>query len=206
MVDSTTSNHPTGTSAGFMIAHSWDWGGGGALLYQDFDSDYGRLYTNSKQCDATSYGGWKKVAWTSDIPTVTNYYWANVKISDKSSTSTSPTFAYPTSIYSQFTNGSKIIGYVGRGGSTNNLYFGNYETADVCIFTNNDTSTSIYLKTGGKVGIGTNNPSNKRRLITHTFTATLAGSPTLARNVAVVTLDSSFTSIVIWSAKSSVTT
>lgn len=69
MVDSTTSNHPTGTRAGFMIAHSWDWGGGGALLYQDFDSDYGRLYTNSKQCDATSYTGWKKVAWTSDIPT-----------------------------------------------------------------------------------------------------------------------------------------
>ena len=96
MVDSTTSNHPTGTSAGFMIAHSWDWGGGGALLYQDFDSDYGRLYTNAKQCDATSYSGWKKVAWTSDIPTVTNYYWANVQISDQSSTSTSPTFANAT--------------------------------------------------------------------------------------------------------------
>lgn len=33
----------------------------------------------------------KKVAFTSDIPTVTNYYWANVKISASSSTTTSPT-------------------------------------------------------------------------------------------------------------------
>ena len=32
------------------------------------------------------------LAMTSDIPTVTNYYWANVKVSSSSSTSTSPTF------------------------------------------------------------------------------------------------------------------
>ena len=31
-------------------------------------------------------------AYTSDIPTVTNYYWANIKVSASSSTSTSPTF------------------------------------------------------------------------------------------------------------------
>ena len=34
---------------------------------------------------------WKTLALTSDIPTVTNYYWANVKISASSSTTTSPT-------------------------------------------------------------------------------------------------------------------
>lgn len=33
------------------------------------------------------------LAMTSDIPTVTNYYWANVKVSSSSSTSTSPTFS-----------------------------------------------------------------------------------------------------------------
>jgi hypothetical protein len=36
------------------------------------------------------------LALTSQIPTVTNYYWANVKISSASSTSTSPTFATAT--------------------------------------------------------------------------------------------------------------
>lgn len=33
------------------------------------------------------------LAMTSDIPTVTNYYWANVKVSSSSNTSTSPTFS-----------------------------------------------------------------------------------------------------------------
>ena len=33
------------------------------------------------------------LAMTSDIPTVTNYYWANVKVSSSSSTGTSPTFS-----------------------------------------------------------------------------------------------------------------
>lgn len=33
------------------------------------------------------------LAMTSDIPTVTNYYWANVRVSSSSSTSTSPTFS-----------------------------------------------------------------------------------------------------------------
>ena len=34
----------------------------------------------------------KKVAFTSDIPTVTDYYWADVKVSSISNTNTSPTF------------------------------------------------------------------------------------------------------------------
>lgn len=41
----------------------------------------------------------KSIAFTSDIPTVptvTNYYWANIKVSASSSTSTSPTFATAT--------------------------------------------------------------------------------------------------------------
>lgn len=35
----------------------------------------------------------RNVAFTSDIPTVTNYYWANVRVSSSSSTGTSPTFS-----------------------------------------------------------------------------------------------------------------
>ncbi len=49
------------------------------------DNIYYRRHTES------GFTGWKRLALTSDIPTVTNYYWANVKISASSSTTTSPT-------------------------------------------------------------------------------------------------------------------
>lgn len=60
MPDANTANKPSGAGAGFMIAHSWDWGGGAALLYQDFDSsDHSRLWTNRRNCgDDTAYTGW----------------------------------------------------------------------------------------------------------------------------------------------------
>ena len=91
MADSQTANKPC-SGAGFIIGHGWDWGYGGAMIYQDFDgNDGGRLYTNSRQCDG-AWQGWNKVAFVKEIPTVTDYYWANVKVSASSSTSTSPTF------------------------------------------------------------------------------------------------------------------
>ena len=52
----------------------------------------GRMYYRNKDYNNDTWGSWKTIAWTSDIPTVTDYYWANVKISASSSTSTSPTF------------------------------------------------------------------------------------------------------------------
>ena len=39
-----------------------------------------------------TFGNWEKLAFTSDIPTVTDYYWANIKISNQSNNNTSPTF------------------------------------------------------------------------------------------------------------------
>lgn len=91
MADGNTANKPC-SGAGFIIGHSWDWGYGGAMIYQDFDgNDGGRLYTNSRQCDG-AWQGWNKIAFVKEIPTVTNYYWANIKVSASSSTSTSPTF------------------------------------------------------------------------------------------------------------------
>lgn len=75
-------------------------GGYGVLTYLFNGSGYGtqmawgygdnRIYIRNKY-----WGGWRTswdtLALTSDIPTVTNYYWANVKISASSSTTTSPT-------------------------------------------------------------------------------------------------------------------
>lgn len=59
-------------------------------------SDYRtRLYINHSSGSYTAILPAKSgtLAMTSDIPTVTNYYWANVRVSSSSSTSTSPTFS-----------------------------------------------------------------------------------------------------------------
>lgn len=53
--------------------------------------DNGRIY--SRYAAAGSFQSWNTIAYTSDIPTVTNYYWANVRVSASSSTGTYPTFA-----------------------------------------------------------------------------------------------------------------
>lgn len=71
----TIGSNPGDTAYGFQIVQNmWD------------DRTYTRRYNGGWQ-------SWKTLAWTSDIPTVTNYYWANVKVSASSSTSTSPTFS-----------------------------------------------------------------------------------------------------------------
>lgn len=77
---------------------------------------------------------WKTLALTSDIPTVTNYYWANVKISASSSTTTSPTFShvYLGNIlhlnnrgYNSIFNGPNDSAN-GLGGPLNNLVFSSW--------------------------------------------------------------------------------
>lgn len=52
----------------------------------------GRLYYRNKEYNNDSWGAWRTVAWTSDIPTVTDYYWADVKVSTTSNAATNPTF------------------------------------------------------------------------------------------------------------------
>lgn len=74
---------------------------------------------------------------TSDIPTVSDYYWANIKVSGTSSTTTTPTFSTTTTSSSSFgvlnvvrtgsTNGASIrfantngtLGYIGMYGAVN---------------------------------------------------------------------------------------
>lgn len=81
-------------------------GGYGVLTYLFNGSGYGtqmawgyndnRIYIRNRHWGGSGVGpawrtSWDTLALTSDIPTVTNYYWANVKISASSSTTTSPT-------------------------------------------------------------------------------------------------------------------
>lgn len=52
------------------------------------------------------------LAMTSDIPTVTNYYWANIKVSASSSTSTSPTFNAATVTKLNVRGSANSTGYI----------------------------------------------------------------------------------------------
>ena len=100
------------------------------------------------------------VALTSNIPNPTNYYWANVKISASSSTTTSPTVLNLT--------------------ATNSIRMGNIlleHTNEI----NNSANDSIHLNLrnsgnvslcvgGGKVGIGTMYPSQELYVLGYTHT------------------------------------
>jgi hypothetical protein len=49
------------------------------------------LYYRTKSADF-GQKEWKRLADANEIPTVTDYYWANVKISSEANSGTSPTF------------------------------------------------------------------------------------------------------------------
>lgn len=81
-------------------------GGYGVLTYLFNGRGYGtqmawgyndnRIYIRNRLWGGSEVGpvwrtSWDTLALTSDIPIVTNYYWANIKISTSSSTTTSPT-------------------------------------------------------------------------------------------------------------------
>lgn len=94
-----------GTNAGFPVTNNangilWLGTHSGPYGWQMGFSSNSRIYAryiNNNTFPKTANGGsWNKIAWTSDIPTVTNYWWANVKISNASNTDTQPTFGYAT--------------------------------------------------------------------------------------------------------------
>lgn len=69
-------------------------GFGELLLGWTGDTSTGHIYYRSKRdVSSTSWSGWVRLARATEIPTVTNYYWANIKVSASSSTGTSPTFS-----------------------------------------------------------------------------------------------------------------
>lgn len=85
---STFSNTPTNSYTNGINLNSSDTNYGWQLAKPAFVD---RPYYRGRQ--GGSFTSWKGIAFTTDIPTVTNYYWANIKVSASSSTSTSPTFS-----------------------------------------------------------------------------------------------------------------
>lgn len=141
-------------------------GGYGVLTYLFNGSDYGtqmawgynanRIYIRHRCWGGSGVGptwrtSWDTLALTSDIPTVTNYYWANVKISASSSTTTSPTVSNLTAT-SSIRMSNISLEYTDE---INNITNG-------CIYLNYRNSGNVGLcYGGGNVGIGTNSPSYK---------------------------------------------
>lgn len=100
------------------------------------------------------------VALTSNIPNPTNYYWANVKISTSSSTTTSPTVLNLTATNS-IRMGNILLEY------TNEIN----NSANDSIHLNLRNSGNVSLCAGGgKVGIGTMYPSQELYVLGYTHT------------------------------------
>ena len=145
----------------------YNWGGslvsGGEITSLQF---YYPDPTHDKSIYARTFwgnsdSGWHKLAFTTDIPTVTNYYWANVKISAFSSTTTSPTFSnvyLGNSLYlnnkgSNSIYNGPIDSANGVGGPLNNLVFSSWYgvsfTTSCAGFTyTNKNAVSINCRTG----------------------------------------------------------
>lgn len=87
------SNGPTGADYSQMLVMH---GGGDTIAQMAISYSSRKVYVRagnpSNVGGSGSWSSWYTLAFTTDIPTVTNYYWANIKVSASSSTSTSPTF------------------------------------------------------------------------------------------------------------------
>lgn len=141
-------------------------GGYGVLTYLFNGSGYGtqmawgysdnRIYIRNRYWGGSGVGpvwrtSWDTLALTSDIPTVTNYYWANVKISASSSTTTSPTVLNLTA-----TNSIRMSNILLEHTDEIN------NSANGGIHLNYRNSGNVSLcYGGGNVGIGTTTPSYK---------------------------------------------
>lgn len=101
------------------------------------------------------------IALTSDIPTPTNYYWANIKVSSTSDITTTPTFGAITwngvsgDTWNDGTNNHPWYGY--NWNANNGVY--STTLSDYYGITFRTDQTHISLTQDGKVGINTYSPS-----------------------------------------------
>ena len=148
---------------------SWEFGSVGSDDFATFswgsDSNYNSGTNTTTVVYLRNTRG--TIALTSEIPTVTNYYWANMKVSSTSSTSTSPTFS------TCYTN--NWFRSTGQTGWYNETYEGGWYMTDTTwvrtynskgIYTNTGTIYNLghvwlACNNGYNVGIGTTSPSYK---------------------------------------------
>ena len=127
----------------------------GGYSWEIASTDKNRLYVRSGS--TTSWNNkWQAIAYLNDIPTVTNYYWADIKVSSSSSTKTTPTFKTATATVSVTT---PLVNSTGRLtlNATNtglDLKFGNDDTKSVIL---NGTAFKPFDDATGKLSLGTSN-------------------------------------------------
>lgn len=157
---------------------SWEFGSVGSDDFATFswgsDSNYNSGTNANIKVNLRASNG--TIALTSEIPTVTNYYWANMKVSSTSSTSTSPTFS---TCYT-----SNWFRSTGQTGWYNETYAGGWYMTDTTwvrtynskgIYTNTGTIYNLghawlACNNGYNVGIGTTSPSYKLHVSGDSYT------------------------------------
>lgn len=169
-----------GTNYGFPVSNNangilWLGTHSGPYGWQMGFSSNGRIYaryiSNNSFSTTANGGSWNRIAWTSDIPAVTNYYWANIKVSSSSSTTTTPTFAkWTTSDLNlvSYTSGGRDLGMRVTGSvssigfivGSSNTNRGIYDYTNGVWIIRKDSSNNTLLESGN-VGIGITSPSQK---------------------------------------------
>ena len=113
-------NHPTGMTYGCVLELSAygkstatnDLAGQLAWDINHHSTDSTRyLWWRANDDTNFSAAKWHRIAYIEDIPTITDYYWADVKISDSSSTTTAPTFGSVTTSTIKTDNATLYLRY-----------------------------------------------------------------------------------------------
>lgn len=115
-----------------------------------------------RYASAGSFSSWYTIAYTSDIKDPANYYWANVKVSASSSTSTQPTFnTCYTSNWFRSTGSTGWYSQTYGGGwyMTDSTWIRTYGSKSVYQNTG-QIRTDGYLVTNGGITVGATSPNN----------------------------------------------
>lgn len=136
----------TGWVSGIVLGSNWN-----SSHYQHYLVESGSRWYATRVYSSGKMTNWNTFAYLTDIPNPTDYYWANVKISASSSTTTSPTVSNLTATSS--IKMSNIL--LEHTDEINN-------SADGDLYLNYRSSGNVSLcYGGGNVGIETTSPSYK---------------------------------------------
>lgn len=141
-------NNPLGDGEAFGMQI---WRNASGYTTQLIMTSEGRL--TSRYWQGSTWSSLKTFAYTSDIPTVTNYYWANIKISSSSNSATKPTFATATATTSVTTPLVTNNGVLTLNG-TSGIYL-KYNNSSINSVVLNGTAFKPFDDATGKLSLGT---------------------------------------------------